>query len=188
VFFSGDYRAEFDAIFRDGTLPNDPTIYVCAQDRLDDSTVSRPERLLVLANAPARGDKGEFTTAELETCQRNMFARLNRCGLEVSEASLARTTPAGFNRLFPATGGALYGQATHGWAATFRRPGSRTRIPGLYLAGGGVHPGAGVPMAALSGRQAAMSVLADRVSTGRFRPGAIAGGTLTRSAKTGSAG
>ena len=71
------------------------------------------------------------------------------------------TTPTGFEALFPATGGALYGQAVHGWQATFARPGSRTRLPGLYLAGGSTHPGAGVPMATLSGRLAAAAVLGD---------------------------
>jgi 1-hydroxycarotenoid 3,4-desaturase len=75
--------------------------------------------------------------------------------------------PTDFHRLFPATGGALYGQASHGWKASFNRPGTRTKLPGLYLAGGSVHPGAGVPMAALSGRLAANCVLADLASTRR---------------------
>ena len=92
---------------------------------------------------------------------------------------MTRTTPADFNRLFPATGGALYGAATHGWNAAFRRPGARTRIPGLYLAGGGAHPGAGVPMAALSGRIAARRLISDRASTRRFHRVAMSGGTST---------
>ena len=86
--------------------------------------------------------------------------------------------------MFPGTGGALYGAATHGWAAAFQRPGAKTRIPGLYLAGGGAHPGAGVPMAALSGRLAAQRLMMDRASTPRCRPGAMFGGTSTRSATT----
>jgi 1-hydroxycarotenoid 3,4-desaturase len=46
--------------------------------------------------------------------------------------------------------------------ASFARPGAASRVPGLYLAGGSVHPGAGIPMAAMSGRLAAARLLADR--------------------------
>jgi 1-hydroxycarotenoid 3,4-desaturase len=49
--------------------------------------------------------------------------------------------------------------------APFRRPRARATLPGLYLAGGGVHPGPGMPMAALSGRHAAAAILADLAST-----------------------
>jgi 1-hydroxycarotenoid 3,4-desaturase len=48
--------------------------------------------------------------------------------------------------------------------AAFHRPGSKTSLKGLYLAGGSVHPGPGVPMALLSGRLAAASVLKDLTS------------------------
>jgi 1-hydroxycarotenoid 3,4-desaturase len=168
VFFSGDYPSEFDAIFRDARLPAAPTVYVCAQDRDDGdaSAPAGPERLLCLVNAPANGDTGGPDAADLARCEAAAFGLLARCGLAVErgpENSLC-TTPREFNRLFPATGGALYGRASHGWRASFARPGSRTRLPGLYLAGGSVHPGPGVPMAALSGRLAAQCVLADLAS------------------------
>jgi 1-hydroxycarotenoid 3,4-desaturase len=110
------------------------------------------------------------------------FGLLERCGLVVRrrpEMSVI-TDPNGFERLFPATGGALYGRASHGWRASFQRPGARSKIPGLYLAGGSTHPGPGVPMAALSGRMAAASLLADLASTRRFHPAATPGGISTR--------
>ena len=182
VFFSGDYKAEFDDIFARGRLPLAPTIYVCAEDRTDDgAAISGPERLLVLVNAPADGDGLGVDEGELLQCDTRVFDHLKRCGLTVDrsvEASVV-TTPQTFNALFPRTGGALYGQATHGWAAAFQRPGPRTRLPGLYQAGGGAHPGAGVPMAALSGRLAAARLMQDRASTFPFRRGAIAGGMST---------
>ena len=75
------------------------------------------------------------------------------------------TTPHDFAALFPGSQGALYGRSPHGLMAPFRRPRARTTLPGLYLAGGGVHPGPGMPMAALSGRHAAAAILADLAST-----------------------
>ena len=83
------------------------------------------------------------------------------CGARLAWTARSVTTPADFAALFPATGGALYGRATHGWRTSFLRPAARSRLPGLYLAGGGVHPGPGVPMAALSGRQAALALISD---------------------------
>jgi 1-hydroxycarotenoid 3,4-desaturase len=164
VFFSADYPAEFDAIFRAGRLPAQPTVYVCAQDRGDDDTSPPgPERLLCLVNAPPVGDRRRFEAREIEACEQAAFGLMQRCGLTVERdpARTVITTPAEFDALFPGTGGALYGRASHGWQASFQRPGVRSRIPGLYLAGGSVHPGPGVPMAALSGRLAAQAVLQD---------------------------
>lgn len=165
VFFSGNYAAEFDDIFLRRRLPEAPTVYVCAQDRDDTGALATPgaERLLCLVNAPPTGDAHPPGAAEIFACGERAFGLLQRCGLHVRrrpEATVV-STPADFERMFPGTGGALYGQASHGWRASFNRPGSRSRIPGLYLAGGSTHPGAGVPMAALSGRLAAASVLAD---------------------------
>lgn len=180
VFFSRDYRAEFDAIFGDGRPPNDPTVYVCAQDRGEETSSEGPERLLVLINAPANGDRA--TPWEIEACQHATFQQMKRCGMSItcSPESMRIATPRDFSRDYPGTGGALYGQASHGWMASFRRPGARSRIPGLYLAGGSTHPGPGVPMAALSGRLAAQALMQDRVSTARYRKPAMPGGMSTQ--------
>ncbi len=188
VFFSTDYAAEFAEIFTGRRLPTEPTVYVCAQDRDDDAARAGPERLLCLVNAPADGDGGPIDAEEFERCEMRTFQHLERLGLRIGRgsANTLRTTPRDFERLFPATGGALYGQASHGWQASFSRPAARTRLPGLVLAGGSTHPGPGVPMAALSGRLAAAAVAAGRASTSRSRPAATPGGISTRSATTGA--
>lgn len=170
VFFSRDYRGEFAAL-RQGRICADPTVYVCAQDRDGDGRALRvgPERLYCLINAPSDGDQNAYGAREIERCAEKARLRLQDCGLSIqtSQELVQTTSPADFNRLFPGNGGALYGMASHGWLASFRRPGARCKIPGLYLAGGGTHPGPGVPMAAMSGRLAAQSLLLDLASTAR---------------------
>ena len=182
VFFDDDYASEFEDVFRQGRLPRKPTVYVCAQDRGDDGGSPAPERLLCLVNAPALGDARTFAPPEIELCEHRAFSLLARCGLQVERPihSTVVTTPTDFDRLFPATGGALYGQALDGWMSALRRPSSSSRLPGLWLAGGAVHPGPGVPMAAMSGRLAAAALTAHLGSTRRSRRAATSGGTSMR--------
>ena len=71
------------------------------------------------------------------------------------------TDPIGFHSLFPGSAGSLYGGSSHGMLASFTRASARTKQRGLYLAGGTVHPGPGVPMATLSGRLAAEAIIQD---------------------------
>lgn len=190
VFFSPDYAREFTDI-RDGAPPANPSVYVCAQDRETGTDLPRGarERLQVIVNAPANGDSHHYSSEEKERCTEAMRRSLARCGLELEQPLPHHLlTPNDFERFLPSTGGAIYGRASHGWAASFLRQGTRTRIPGIYCAGGSTHPGAGVPMAALSGQLAATTVSQDLASTRRSSRVAMAGGMSTRSAKTGATG
>jgi 1-hydroxycarotenoid 3,4-desaturase len=183
VFFSSDYRREFDDLLVHRTLPRDPTVYICAQDRRADEDCMglASERLLCLVNAPAIGDHHHFEPREIELCASRAFQQLADSGLQLQYRpdQAVVTTPNDFARRFPATGGALYGQPSHGWRASFTRPGARSRIPGLYLAGGATHPGPGLPMAALSGRLAAESLLQDLTLPRPSSRVATTGGMLT---------
>jgi len=198
VFFSPDYAREFREIAA-GQPPSDPTVYVCAIDRSAREAEHAPppsgarsngrERLQIIVNAPANGDTHAYSSEEREQCTQAMIATLKRCGLMLEDPFPHQLmTPQDWEGLFPATGGALYGRASHGWAASFQRQGPRTRLPGLYCTGGATHPAAGVPMAALSGQLAARVIAKDLASMRTSRPAAIPGGMSTQSATTGSTG
>lgn len=167
VFFADDYPAEFSEIFDRRRITKDPTVYLCAQDRGAASALAADaegrERMLLLVNAPADGDRGGVDDASLVDLEQRVFSLLGRCGLQIERRNgdAVVTRPQDFERLFPCTGGALYGRANHGAFASFEKPASQTRIGGLYLAGGSAHPGPGIPMATLSGRLAAARLAAD---------------------------
>jgi phytoene dehydrogenase-like protein len=85
-----------------------------------------------------------------------VLARLRRAlgrdvgrDIEVEE----RLTPAEIQRNTGSTHGSLYGIASNTPLAAFlRHPNRVRRYPGLYLCGGSVHPGGGMPLAVLSGK------------------------------------
>jgi len=186
VFFSRDYPREFREITDGDSLPSEPTVYVCAQDRDDTgrapATDDGRERLFMIVNAPARGDRRPFSEEEIERCETTTRRHLEALGLSLDWDPSRRviTTPTDFERMFPATGGALYGPPSHGWTSPLARAPSRSKLPGLYLCGGSAHPGAGVPMVARSGLLAAESVLTDLASTARSPAAVTRGGTSTR--------
>ncbi|MCS6899959.1 MAG: phytoene desaturase family protein [Myxococcales bacterium] len=188
VFFSRDYPQEFSDLFEQRRMPSEPTLYVCAQDRGPYGGVpAGPERLLILSNAPAIGDEpGAFPEHEVTAWESKILELLSKQGLRLTPRGHVTTTPTGFEQLFPATGGALYGPASHGMLSAFARPSCRTSIPGLYAVGGSAHPGAGVPMVALSARIAEQRLLSDLGATLSYRTGATPGGTSTASATVGA--
>jgi 1-hydroxycarotenoid 3,4-desaturase len=184
VFFGDDPEQEFGPLAR-GQMPTSPTIYICAQDRATTCPTGL-ERFQFILNAPALSAKPQPKDAP---CPLHPFDRLAQFGLTLTPRAAATThtltRPQDFAGLFPHSQGALYGLSPDGPMATFQRPVTQTKIKGLYLAGGGVHPGAGVPMAALSGQHAATALLSDPISVSMSRRTAMPGGMLTGSAIAG---
>ena len=186
VFFDSDYRSEFNDVFESHRLPHRATVYLCAPNRLKQTKCDQTEPMLLLVNAPARRGREdpEIDLQEIEQCQHRMLHMLEARGLSLNftAAQSLITPPSAFAAHFPGSGGALYGPAANGWMATFAREQARSPLRGLYLAGGTVHPGPGVPMAAMSGILAAEALMADRALTRQFHPGATFGGTSMPSA------
>lgn len=178
VFFADDPDAEFNDLMA-GRVPRDPTLYLCAEDRGQDHPPPTLERFEIISNAPATST---FTPpVDLDRWHHQIMQRMADMGVTMSPTPTAATitTPQRFAAMFPETMGALYGQSPHGLTASLKRPTAETPIKGLWLAGGGTHPGAGVPMATLSAKHAAEAILRGRTSTSMSAQTAMRGGMST---------
>ncbi|MHA3704964.1 phytoene desaturase family protein [Jatrophihabitans sp. YIM 134969] len=166
LFGSTDYTDEFDAVFgAHARVVPDPVIYVSAPD---DPAV-RPaghEAWFVLVNAARHGTEGRPGTLDWDTpglataYVERILNLLTDRGMAVRErlVSVAHRTPADLARRTGAPGGAIYGAADHGLRTTLRRPGSTSPLRGLFLVGGSVHPGGGLPLVATSAAIAATAI------------------------------
>ena len=146
IDFPADYDAEFDDVFVHRRPVRDPTLYISAPS----ATVGGPETWFVLVNAPA-------AVADWAAAEERVIDRLG-----VRDRIVERTarTPQDLERETGAVGGAIYGAAPHGRLGTLKRPVNRVRgVRGLWLAGGTVHPGGGLPLVALGGRTVAREVM-----------------------------
>lgn len=167
-FFSEDSRREFDDLYARGIPSRDPSIYVCAPSRSDESQAPPgKEALYVLVHVPAEpaGRNWEGAGGLLSEYRNLIVKKLERLGLEdlgrMIEVEHA-LTPQSIERLYGSEAGAIYGLASHGRLQGGFKPGNRSRIwRGLYLCGGSVNPGAGVPMALMSGVTAANALCED---------------------------
>lgn len=155
VLHATDAVAEYADLGYRARLPARPSVTLRAEGE---------DGLLAMVNAPARADLRPLGAAAVAACGEAAFGALGAAGITIARRPEAEivTAPEDFARLFPGSGGALYGPAVQGWRAVFARPGSRTKLPGLYLAGASAHPGAGVAMAAISGRLAAARIIGDQ--------------------------
>jgi phytoene dehydrogenase-like protein len=168
VFFPDYYDAEFDAIFgspaRRARPASDPTVFVT---RATDPAVHPPgaEAWFVLVNAPRHGSAWSAVDWRrpglADAYAKHVLAVLARRGLDVRDRLIftETRTPADLAAATAAPGGAIYGTA-----GGLMRPANRGPVPGLFLVGGSVHPGGGLPMVTLSAQ-----IVADQI--GRAAPG-----------------
>ena len=165
IFFSNDYRREFDDIFRRGVPPDAPTIYVAITSKSDPAHApAGGENWFVLVNAPALDSRYDWM-AQATVYRDQILIRLADFGLDIrgkiqTEQML---TPLDLARLTGAWRGAFYGASPNSPFIAFRRPHNRAPdVRGLYFTGGTTHPGGGVPMVMLSGKVVANLIAADR--------------------------
>jgi phytoene desaturase len=177
VFFSDNYRAEFDTMFGEGQPAADPTIYVCNTSATDrEHAPAGCSNLFVLVNAPplpSTEGKGLDWEREKGAYRDRIVSILERRGLSGLGESIEVEkiiTPRDFARKYNAYRGSIYGMSSNSRAAAYLRPANRSRRYGnLYFAGGSSHPGGGIPLVLLSGGIVSDMIVRDDGSRERRR-------------------
>jgi phytoene desaturase len=164
IFFSDDYKAEFDAIFKTLVPSENPTIYVSITAKSDPAHApDGHENWFILVNAPPLSDKFSWE-ANKQAYRDKIIQQLGRYGVHIQNNIRQEIiyTPHDLQHMSGAWRGALYGPSANNKFTAFLRPHNRSKdIRGLYFVGGTTHPGGGVPMVTLSAKVTSEMIVAD---------------------------
>lgn len=161
IFFSDDYRNEFDAIFQQNRIASNPTIYLNITSKLQasDAPTGR-ENWFLLLNVP--NNTGQDWDMLIEQARQQVIKKLSH-NLHVAINELIEVEsildPRSIEYKTASTQGALYGNSSNNrFAAFLRHPNFSRQFANLYFVGGSVHPGGGIPLCLLSAKIAVDSV------------------------------
>ena len=155
IFFSKNYKKEFQAIFKDKTVSEDPTIYIniSSKEVIGDAPKGC-ENWFVMINTPA--DHGQDWTQIVNWLRAHIITNISeRLNVDLKNLIVCEEvlTPPDIESKTQSYMGALYGASSNDTMAAFlRHPNFSNRIKNLYFCGGSVHPGGGIPLCLLSAK------------------------------------
>ena len=167
IFLSGDYRASFDRIFNDRSLPDDPSFYVHAPARVDPAAAPAGQDTLFVLVPSGHLDAAahqDWDAMKLRA-RTSVLKRLAKMGVTDLEQHLKfemSGTPLTWNSNYNLAKGAAFGLSHNFLQVGYLRPHNRhDRYRNLYFVGSSTHPGSGLPMALLSADLTTQRVLED---------------------------
>ena len=154
IFFSADYRKEFDTIFKEKTISEDPTVYINITSKYVKTDAPEGcENWFVMINVPP--DEGQDWDSLISKARINIKRKLSRI-VNADIHSLIETESILDPRLIQSRTqsfqGSLYGTSSNSRYAAFLRHPNDAFIKNLYFCGGSVHPGGGIPLCLQSAR------------------------------------
>jgi phytoene desaturase len=168
VFLAGDYKASFDRIFEDHTLPDEPSFYVHAPARTDPGAAPEgQDTLMVLVPIGHIDDQSEQNWAALSeraraTVLRRLDGELGIADLEEHIKFEIIYTPQDWLTRYNLVKGAAFGLSHNFTQVGYLRPQNRhQRYRNLYFVGASTHPGTGLPIVLLSAKLTTERVLRD---------------------------
>ena len=155
IFFSNNYKEEFDYIFNKKQLYSDPTVYIniTCKDLPKDSPKGC-ENWYVMVNSPYDNNQNwEKIKDELKSSIVKKINKILSINIEEYIEEERIVTPQDIESSTNSYKGSLYGTSSNNiYSAFLRHPNFSPKITNLYFCGGSVHPGGGIPLCIMSGK------------------------------------
>lgn len=165
------YRESFDRIFRDLSLPDEPSFYVCAPTRTDPSFAPPDgDSLMVLVPVGHLNEQQPQDWPALQQRAREaVLARLSTLGLtDLSRRIVFEATmgPLDYRGKLNLAKGAAFGLSHNFAQVGYLRPHNRhPRYRNLYFVGASTHPGTGLPIVLISARLVTERILKEQAAS-----------------------
>jgi phytoene desaturase len=171
VFLGGDYKASFDQIFVDHTLPDVPSFYVHAPARTDKSAAPNGQDtlyVLVPVSHLEPRTKQDWD-ALVKRARETVFARLEKeMGITDLKAHIKFEIvyqPEVWKNRFNLEKGSAFGLSHNFAQVGYLRPHNRhKKYSNLYFAGASTHPGTGLPIVLLSAKLTTERILKEQTA------------------------
>lgn len=155
IFFSQNYREEFQHLWDKQTLYQDPTVYINISSKLKpDDAPEGCENWFVMINAPA--NNGQNWEELIASARQNIQQKLSKIlEVDISQfiACESILDPRSIESKTSSYKGSIYGTSSNSQFAAFLRHANKSsKVKGLYFCGGSVHPGGGIPLCLLSAK------------------------------------
>jgi phytoene desaturase len=167
LFLADDYRANFDEIMRDLTIPANPSLYIHAPARLDPAMAPTGEDTLIaiIPVGHMNGRDDQDWKALIKEARQAVFRRLKLLGIDDLEAHIKFETcftPLSWRKRYNLVRGSTHGLCHNLMQLGYFRPANRhSRYHNLYFVGASTRPGTGMPTALISARLAAQRMVED---------------------------
>ncbi len=150
IFLSKDYKGNLEDIEKNHTLSDNPSFYVCNPCVTDPSMAPENKSSLYVL-VPVTHRNGELDWEKNRDAFRSVVMnQLEKIGLSDLESSIEYEkilTPQTWENKYNIFKGAVFNLAHSLDQMLFRRPQNRFKeLDGVYLVGGGTHPGSGLPV------------------------------------------
>jgi phytoene desaturase len=155
ILFSADYQKEFNAIWKNKTISDDPTVYINISSKiLQTDAPLNNENWFVMINVPANnGQNWDQLIQEARASIIQKISRILKRNIQKDIICEQVLDPRSIESKTGSYQGSLYGNSSNNqFAAFLRHPNFSSQVKNLFFCGGSVHPGGGIPLALLSAK------------------------------------